>query len=70
MTDIVKCTRCGRRYRGHGEWNVVVSAGRPTGYLCPGCQTTEENVEAVINEAGLHYMGADNQGRLIARQKR
>jgi hypothetical protein len=42
--------------------------GVVVGFLCPGCQTPEENAEAVINESTLVY-GRDAQGRLIARPK-
>ena len=58
------CQRCGRRYRGTGEWNVVVENGVITGVLCPGCQTPEENAEAVINEATLVY-GRRSDGLLV-----
>lgn len=68
MTAVIRCSRCRRRYRGHGDWNVVVSAGVVTGYLCPGCQTPEENAEATIHEATLDY-GITQDGLLIGRPK-
>ena len=65
MSHVIKCDRCGRRYRGHGEWNIVLSQGIATGFLCPDCQTPEENAEAVINEATVDYSRAylDECGR-------
>lgn len=32
-----------------------MSRGVPAGYLCPGCQTPEENAEAEVNQATLDY---------------
>lgn len=58
---VIKCTRCGRRYRGHGDWNIVFTHGVTTGYLCPDDQTVMENIEAVVNEA----TGASRIGRLV-----
>ena len=48
-----RCDRCGRRYRGHGDWNVTLAGGVIVGALCPDCQNTEEHLEAAINEATL-----------------
>ena len=61
---IPRCARCGRRYRGHGEWNVSMTQGQATGLLCPACQSPEENAEALINEATVNY-GLDAQGRVL-----
>lgn len=55
MSKTTKCARCGRRYRGQGDWNAVFRSGVYTGALCPACQTPEENAEAVINEATVDY---------------
>jgi hypothetical protein len=63
------CDRCGKFYAdGPGEWNVVVKKGRVQGYLCPACQTPEENTEAEINRATLDY-GVTLDGRLLGRPK-
>jgi hypothetical protein len=35
--QVKKCKRCGKRYRGHGDWNVIFTAGVATGVLCPHC---------------------------------
>ena len=59
MTAIViRCDRCGRRYRNPAafvtdEWNATLRQGVVVGYLCPDCQTPEENAEAAIDEATL-----------------
>lgn len=68
---IRRCDRCHRRLRQHGmeTWNVVVESGYITGLVCPGCQTSEENVEAEINEATLDYCGMLSDGRLVAQPK-
>lgn len=50
-TELVRCSRCGRRMRSAAGWNAVFHLGYVTGYLCPDCQTPEENAEAVVNEA-------------------
>ena len=63
-----RCSRCGKRYRGHGEWNLTVRRGIVVGHLCPGCQTPEENAEALINFATLDY-GLNEHGQLIARPR-
>lgn len=47
-------------------WNATVSRGVITGYLCPGCQTPDENAEAEIHEATLDY-GVNSLGRLVGR---
>ena len=65
------CNRCRKRLRNLNNssgWNVVFDQGRPVGFLCPSCQTPEENAESVINEAALDYSRttADPSGRLIA----
>lgn len=65
MSRVQRCHRCGRRYRGSGNWNVEMKDGRPQFLLCPSCQTPEENAEAEINEATLRY-GVDVFGRGIA----
>lgn len=50
-----KCDRCGRRYRGAGDWNLVFCLGVAVGALCPSCQTPQESAEAAVNEAVLTY---------------
>ncbi|WP_336879883.1 hypothetical protein [Rhodococcus globerulus] len=63
-----RCRRCNRRYRGKGEWNCVASRGVIVGYLCPRCQTPEENAEAEINFATTDYYAGDF-GRIFGRPK-
>jgi len=63
-----RCDRCNKLYRGHGDWNAVLRRGVIIGYLCPGCQSPEENAEAVINEATIDY-GRDQLGRLTGKAK-
>lgn len=69
---VIRCSRCQRKLRnprtGDG-WNVTVKAGVVHGYLCPGCQTAEENAEAVINESTTEYLGVNVDGFLIGRAK-
>lgn len=62
----IQCSRCGERTRPVKAvgWNATFSAGRVVGYLCPACQTPEENVEAEINLATTNY-GLDPFGRVI-----
>ena len=60
-----RCDRCGRRYRGHGDWNVTLAGGVIVGALCPDCQNTEEHLEAAINEATLSY-DHDELGRITS----
>jgi hypothetical protein len=52
-----KCYRCGKRYRGHGNWNVDFIAGLKVGILCPDCQTSEEHIAAEVNLATEDYSG-------------
>jgi len=61
---ITRCGRGNRHYRGAGGWNATVRAGGGVSVLCLGCQTPEENTEAVINEATLVH-GQDDHGLLI-----
>jgi hypothetical protein len=51
------CQRCKRRYRGHGDWNEDRIASLVIGYLCPDCQTVEEDLEAQIAEVLNHPSG-------------
>lgn len=55
MSKAIRCERCNRRYRNQGDWNVELKGGLPVFYLCPACQTPEENTQAVIHEATLNY---------------
>lgn len=52
---VIRCDRCRKRYRNHGDWNVIFQSGFIVGYLCPKCQTVEENAEAVVNESTINY---------------
>ncbi|SPM35785.1 hypothetical protein BN000_05543 [Mycobacterium rhizamassiliense] len=46
---IRRCSRCGRRMRNPNGWNAEMIAGIAAGYLCPGCQTVEEDLDAELN---------------------
>lgn len=46
---ITRCRRCRRRMRHPNGWNVEMIAGIEAGYLCPECQTIEEDLEAELN---------------------
>ena len=69
---IIRCSRCRRPERfgraQREQWNFVFSKGVLTGFLCPRCQTPEENAEAEINLATLDYR-ADAFGRIIVSPK-
>jgi hypothetical protein len=45
---IKRCGRCRRRMRNPHGWNVEMVAGLEVGYLCPDCQTPEEDLEAEL----------------------
>ncbi|UQE74703.1 hypothetical protein MYK68_18640 [Gordonia sp. PP30] len=63
-SKVYRCGRCQRRARRTlTGWNVTMRGGRPVGYLCPDCQTPDENAEAEINQATLTYLGAGADGR-------
>ncbi len=67
----IRCARCRRRYRNPHEndgWNATVKRGVVIGYLCPDCQTPEENAEAAINEATTNY-STDAFGRYVGTSK-
>ncbi len=64
-----QCDRCNKLYRGHGDWNAVLRHGDVVGFVCTSCQSADENVEAVINEATIDY-SRDLQGRVTGRAKR
>lgn len=62
---IIRCHRCNRRIRrivepGRGEWNAFYRLGTLTAYLCPDCQTPEENAEAVIKDATGETSGSSD----------
>ena len=65
---IVRCNRCNRRARTTTGWNVMIRQGIVYAHVCPTCQTPEENAEAEINIATLHY-GVDALGRLVGRPR-
>jgi hypothetical protein len=66
------CARCARPYHPHvadaASWNMVLRDGRIVAVLCPGCQSSEEDLEAQVNAATLSYQ-ADDQGRIWNRPK-
>lgn len=68
---VTKCSRCRRRMRRNDGWNTGFKAGIVVGYLCPSCQSPEENAEAEINEATIDYSTGvvDQFGRLWATPK-
>lgn len=70
LPKLARCSRCERRMRNRQstDWNVNVRQGAIIGFLCPDCQTPEENAEAEINMSTLDY-GLDGSGRLIGRLK-
>ena len=49
MPKVRRCNRCGRRWRGQNGWNVDMIAGIEAGYLCPGCQSADEDLDAELN---------------------
>jgi hypothetical protein len=65
---VIRCDRCNRRYRNQDGWNVIGRKGVIVGYLCPACQTPEENAEAEIKAATLSYF-RDSEGRVVTRPK-
>ena len=55
-TKIIKCQRCNKRLRRNADgWNVQFDKGRIVAHLCPDCQTSDEYLEAAINEATIDY---------------
>lgn len=64
----IKCSRCNRTIRNENDlaaWNVVFDRGTLTGYLCPDCQTEDENLEARFKEITIDYstMHQDSNGK-------
>ncbi|WP_103529559.1 hypothetical protein [Streptomyces sp. SM12] len=53
------CTRCTRDFWEDADdasrWNTEFVQGHVVGYLCPECQTPEENAEAEVKAAMLDY---------------
>lgn len=49
------CTRCNTTGTHRGDWNGIFRDGLLVEVCCPGCQTLEENAEAVVKEATLEY---------------
>jgi hypothetical protein len=47
---------------------MVLSNGLIVALLCPGCQSSEEDLEAQVNAAALSYQ-TDDQGRIWNRPK-
>jgi hypothetical protein len=47
---------------------MVLRDGQIVALLCPGCQSTDEDLEAQVNQATLSYQ-ADEQGRIWNRPK-
>ncbi|WP_085104892.1 hypothetical protein [Mycobacterium paraense] len=70
LPKLARCDRCKRRLRNKNnpDWNVTVRQGVVVGFLCPDCQSPEENAEAVIKEATIDYY-QDHEGRLRGRPK-
>ncbi len=57
------CGRCGKRLTpgNAGGWNADMTHGVVRGFVCPRCQTADENAEAVIRES----VGDSNVGRIV-----
>lgn len=55
MSKVIKCDRCKKRMRNGKDWNATFKAGVVVGHLCPHCQTAEETLEAMVNEATIDY---------------
>lgn len=70
MSAAQKCGRCGRRLRKDLDgWNGTFRNGRIVELLCPNCQTVDENVEAVINEATLDYSLSSDRTQVLGTPK-
>lgn len=54
--------------RNDSGWNVTMRDGVAVGFLCPGCQTVEENAEAEMNVATTSY-AIDPLGRVTGAPK-
>lgn len=64
-----RCERCRRRLRkSHDGWNAITKNGAILGFLCPSCQTPEENAEAEVNESTLNYSMRPD-GRVVGQPK-
>lgn len=64
----IRCSRCRKVCRGTTGWNSTIEAGVVVGFLCPTCQSPEENAEAEIHQATLEY-GRDPLGRVVGRSR-
>lgn len=67
---VLRCKLCRNTVREAQSdgWNVEVRKGRVLWFLCPSCQTPEQDLEAQVNEAMLTY-GRDDKGRVTGRAK-
>ena len=45
---VIKCDRCRKRCRNMDGWNTDFVAGFVVGYVCPDCQTPQEDLEAEL----------------------
>lgn len=65
MNGVIRCSRCDRRLRGNADaWNGEFRAGKLVAVICPSCQSTDENLEAAINDATLDYGVKVEDGKL------
>lgn len=72
LFKIAQCDRCQRRPRGAKDfspWNFTMRNGVITGFVCPDCQTPEENAEAEVKLAMIDY-GQRADGRITEHRKR
>lgn len=67
-TRTMRCTRCRKVCREMYGWNMDLKAGMVAGFICPRCQTPEENAEAEVHAATLEY-GRDALGRIGGRPR-
>lgn len=72
-TGPLKCDRCGREENIHElterhYWIGITKDGYLATWLCPDCQTPEEQAAAEVNDALLEYK-KDDQGRMMGRRK-
>jgi hypothetical protein len=64
----IRCTSCRKVCREMYGWNMDLKSGVVVGFLCPTCQSPEENAEAEINMATLEY-ARDPLGRIVGRPR-
>lgn len=68
MSRVIRCDRCGRRYRGQSDWHATIPAPLQVGeIICPQCTSSEESADAELGDAATRHWATEQLTRYLDR---